>query len=61
MRQALLTCDRCGTQEAVPIGGAAEGWRLLVGDASTVAGDLCPSCNELVLAMLKPANGNTPE
>lgn len=55
MRQALLTCDRCGHTEAVPVGKNAEGWRMLMKgqqgtpEAMTVGSDLCPDCDKLLM------------
>lgn len=50
MRQALLTCDKCGHQEAVTSGDSARGWRMVMTGEGTIAADLCPDCDAELLA-----------
>ena len=50
MRQALLTCDRCGHREEVPTGKSAEGWRMIMNNLGAVDHDLCPACDEYLMS-----------
>ena len=61
MRQALLTCDRCGIEERIDANSAAQGWRMVMSEVGTIAADLCPDCNaKLVGFMAEPAGDTIP-
>lgn len=53
MRQALLTCDRCGIQEAIPNGESAQGWRMIMNNVGTIDKDLCPACDVVIMGMFE--------
>ncbi len=49
MRQAAITCDRCGHREVVDANSSVQGWRLIMSAEGTVAADLCPACDTALM------------